>query len=433
MQINWLIDTIVNNNDSNVRAGCSMALGCIHSHVGGMVVGSHLKTIYGILMSLCNMAHPTVNFWALAALRRIIDSAGLTFSGYITGTLGMLATCYAGENHDAECPGLNSSNIASELPTLEAIARCTDSLIGILGPDLQTSKARELIVTLVGLFLKEPKYSVKREALRCLEHMSLFMSNYLSPKEYINILQTMLVSPHWDLRDVAIDGLYQLMKGDAARVMTLAGPQLEEQFWLALNVSPQHTALKNIIANWLSQTAIVDFKSWVDRCQNVMTKTIERTVKEPEKPNAPVAELNDEEVAGLSNSGAPGGKAPDGTAASKENLKWQVRTFAMSCLRELLSDVGKELKLNGSAELEDRAISKIGDIIRMAFSASTSSVLELRICGMKIVDQVLKVIVHGRNCLLVKLTPERFSVKLLIQTFQKHHCWSSTKRKLALR
>ena len=34
---------------------------------------------------------------------------------------------------------------------------------------------------------------------------------------------------------------------------------------------------------------------------------------------------------------------------------------------------------------------KIGDVVRMAFSASTANVVELRVWGLKILDQVLKV------------------------------------------
>ena len=50
-QVKFLIDKIVADIDPNVRAGCAAALGCIHSNVGGMAAGLHLKTILGILLS----------------------------------------------------------------------------------------------------------------------------------------------------------------------------------------------------------------------------------------------------------------------------------------------------------------------------------------------------------------------------------------------
>ncbi|KAB8291869.1 hypothetical protein EYC80_006649 [Monilinia laxa] len=100
-EIKHLIDTIVSNREPSARAGCAMALGCIHSQVGGMAAGFHLKTILGILMSLCNDPHPTVHIWALESLSRVADSAGLTFSGYVASTLGML--CQLIVNNSSHC------------------------------------------------------------------------------------------------------------------------------------------------------------------------------------------------------------------------------------------------------------------------------------------------------------------------------------------
>lgn len=38
-QLRHLIETIVANRDPNVRAGCALALGCIHAQVGAMAAG----------------------------------------------------------------------------------------------------------------------------------------------------------------------------------------------------------------------------------------------------------------------------------------------------------------------------------------------------------------------------------------------------------
>ncbi len=74
-RVKQLVDTIVANRDPNVRAGCALALGSIHAQVGGMAAGFHLKTIVGVLLSLCNDPHPTVHFWAMQALIKVADSA----------------------------------------------------------------------------------------------------------------------------------------------------------------------------------------------------------------------------------------------------------------------------------------------------------------------------------------------------------------------
>src|SRR5437868_2449563 len=75
-EVNYLVDQIVTNREPNARSGYAVALGCIHSQLGGMAAGYHLKNILGILMSLSNDPHPVVHFWALDSLSRVADSAG---------------------------------------------------------------------------------------------------------------------------------------------------------------------------------------------------------------------------------------------------------------------------------------------------------------------------------------------------------------------
>lgn len=80
------------------------------------------------------------------------------------------------------------------------------------------------------------------------------------------------------------------------------------------------------------------------------------------------------------------------TSASSEvePLRWQVRTFAMTCLNDVFVLIGKDIATNGESPAQTALQVKIADVVRMAFSASTSSVLELRIWGLKIIGAVLR-------------------------------------------
>ena len=128
--------------------------------------------------------------------------------------------------------------------------------------------------------------------------------------------------------------------------------------------------VRNIIRNWMGQTGVSQTAEWVDRCQMVMTKTIERKggiVKQdaPKTSSAPI-DLNDEEVAGMA------GNETESKPIGQEPLRWQVRTFAIELLGELLSLAAQELARNPDSNLEQRLVDKIGDIIKMAFTASTA-------------------------------------------------------------
>ncbi|TRX91327.1 hypothetical protein FHL15_007749 [Xylaria flabelliformis] len=395
-EVKYLVDMIVGNREPSARAGCSMALGCIQAKVGGMGAGYHLKTITGILMSLCNDPHPTVHFWALEALGLAADAAGLGFGPYVSGTLGMLAQLYLSESHHTEIASPISMSLGMELSTVTAISRCVDSLINVVGPDLQDStKSRELILTLVGQFQNEEDILTQKACLGCLEHLSLYAPGHMVFVDYVKLLQKYLNSEFPDLRDVAVDGLYNLMKRDSYDVLLAANPGLEDQLWLVLDMVPDHDGIRNLIRNWLRQTSLRDTGAWLLRCQNVLKMTRPKVAepvlqKAATKPSAAI-DLHDEEVAGFAAAaGASKDEKEPAGGSEMEPLRWQVRTFAMSCVSDIFSLIAKDIATNGESPAQPALQSKIADVIRTAFSASTSSVLELRIWGLKIIGAVLK-------------------------------------------
>lgn len=394
-EIKYLVDTIVVNREPSARAGCAMALGAIQSKVGGMASGYQLKTILGILMSLCNDPHPTVHSWALEALRLASDAAGLGFSAYVPSTLGMLAQLYSNDTHNPEISSAISMNLEMEASTTAVIARSVGSLINVLGPDLQDStKSRELILGLVDQFKQEEDLLVQRACLGCLEHLSVYAPGRMVFADYVRTLQEYLNCEDKLLRDAAVDGLYNLMRRDPRDVIGAAEKGFEEQLWLVLDSDPSHDGIRNVIRNWMRQTCLKETALWLQRFQAVlkMTRTkVKEDQSTGENNKSALPDLRDEEVAGFA---AASGTADekDGSAggAEVEPLRWQVRTFAMSCLNDVFIIVSKDMATNGESEAQEALQNKIADVVRMAFSASTSSVLELRIWGLKIIGAVLK-------------------------------------------
>ncbi|KAF2025000.1 HEAT repeat protein-like protein [Setomelanomma holmii] len=393
-EVNYLIDQIVANREPNARSGYAVALGCIHAQLGGMAAGLHLKNILGILMSLSNDPHPVVHFWAIDSLARVADSAGLSFSSYVTSTLGMLAQLYAADTHNDESASLATSNIEIDLPTPAVIARCIDSTINVLGPDLQDmAKARDMIMTLIGLFQTEFDSLILIESLRCQEHVSLYAPGHMDFSAYVKHLQRAVESPSAQIRDMAIDGLHNLMRRNTDQVLCVGDPGLEDQLWHVLDSDSEHEVVRNIIRNWLHQTGLSDAATWVQRCHSVLTKTkkVDTQVQTEAKPKAGGTDLQDEEVAGFAAANnAPGADSRDATQVSQELLKWQVRTFGMDCLSELVAMISKEAAFREESPCVSALQQRIADVVRIAFSASTAGVVQLRIRGLKIIDQVLK-------------------------------------------
>ncbi|CAG9937851.1 unnamed protein product [Clonostachys rosea f. rosea IK726] len=394
-EVKYLIDTIVGNREPSARAGCAMALGSIQTKVGGMAAGYHLKTILSILMSLCNDPHPVVHYWALEALSLASDAAGLSFAGYVPSTLGMLAQLYVSETHHCEVSATMTMNLEMELSTTSSIAKCTDSLINILGPDLQdATKSRELIFTLIGQFENEEDLRVQKAALGCLEHLSVYAPGHMHFGDYVRLLQKYLSVENISLRDSAIDGLYNLMRREPRDVLREADEGFEAQLWLVLDTVPTHDGIMNIIRNWAHQTCLAETGTWIQRFQTVLKMTRARNQNEDESSKskgATLPDLNDEEVAGFASAGGDAKQQKENPTTSEvEPLRWQVTAFALNCVSDLFAIVAKDVMAHGESEGQASLQAKIADVVRMAFSASTGSVSELRIWGLKLIGAVLR-------------------------------------------
>ena len=394
-EVNALIEIIVANRDPNARAGCAMALGAIHSHVGGMAAGLHLKKIHGILLSLCSDQNPTVHYCAIRALSKVAESAGLAFAGYVASTLGLLAQLWTCDSHNYESAVVTNSNTELELPTTAVIAHCVDSLINVLGPDLQDmSKARELMLRLVKDFVVDGSSIVQVESLRCWEHFNLYDPKHVDFPKYVHQLRVALEAPEGQIRDVAIDGLYTLMRRNAGQVLSIAGNGIEEQLWLLLSDNPEHEGLRNMIQTWLGQSSLTEAGIWLARCQRILTQSTNRQADVPATPAhkaSAVPELQDEEVAGFATSENKDEDFASAQGVSQELLRWQARSFALQCLSDLIAIIGRDRELDQDSAAGLVLQQKIGDVIRMAFLASTAAVVELRAQGLRLIDQILVV------------------------------------------
>lgn len=385
---------IVSNRDPNARAGCAMALGSIHAQVGGMAAGFHLKKIHGVLLSLCSDPNPTVHFCAIEALAQVADSAGLTFSGYVASALGLLAQIWTCDSHNEESALTVTSNLEVTWPTATVIAHSIDSLVNVLGPDLQDmSKARDLMLILMKQFAKDDQPVVQAECLRAWEHMYLYDSAHVDLTAYVRRLQENLESTNIIVRKVAVDGLYNLMRRDAEHTLAIANEGLEDQLWLALNHSPEDEGIRNLVQSWLGQSSLAEAEKWVSRCQHVLTKA---AMSQPEpvhatEPKSVALDLQDEEVAGFASGDGKDQNGAPVPEATQELLRWQTRAFALQCLSDLAIMIGKDMESDPDSAAGHALQNKIGDVIRLAFLASTASVVELQVGGLRLIDQVLKV------------------------------------------
>lgn len=385
--IKYLIDEIVNNRDPNSRAGCSTSLGYILKYVGGMFAGLHLKTVIGILISLASDPHPVVHFWALEAISITISSVGLSFSSYSLNTLTTLNKLYLQESHGDEMPSLASSNLDTQFPTYRIIARCVHALIDILGPDLQeSSKSQGIVFCMLQQFLLTNDYICITESIRSNQELIIFAPNLIDFTTFVQPLTKYLLVPYQTpIKTAAIGSLHQLIRTSSQTLFQYSGDRLKKDIWLAYDLNTSNKHISDFIKRWIDQTAETESLEWVSRVQMVLFKSRNDFLpQDANKPKQVEANLADEEIEGFATAND---SEKNGGNSFEEPLKWQTRALAVEALRDMIRANFKDKPFE---EIEkNKVLSKIGDIIRIAFSSATGSVLELRLLGIELLNDIL--------------------------------------------
>ncbi|EED81460.1 predicted protein, partial [Postia placenta Mad-698-R] len=273
-QAKTLVDQVVSNRDPNGRAGCALAFGEIHAHVGGLAAGPLLKTTVHVLMSLVNDPHPVVHYWSLSALCRVIDAASLAYAPFVPSTLGLLFKVYMMESHEPEGGALHHANLSGDLPAYQAVCQNIDAVITVLGPDIQDSaRERTLVLDLVHRFISENDDGICVEAINCIQHFLMFAPNFVQVPELVTRFRGYLSSSRRPLKLASINALYQLVQKDALAMSRLGGDQLVEELFAMLDDDSSVDGVRNVILSWLQQTVIHNPSAWIDLCQRIMSRT----------------------------------------------------------------------------------------------------------------------------------------------------------------
>ncbi|CAM0141375.1 hypothetical protein VKS41_003918 [Umbelopsis sp. WA50703] len=424
-QIQYLVDLVVNNRDPDARAGCSLALGYIYSHVGGMAAGNHLKTIVGILCSLSSDPHPVVHCWALESLTMTISAASLMFSGYVSSTLGLVAKLYLVETHE---PGggstaVSNAGMAVGFTAYQEFGRIIYELIGTLGPELQAmSKVRELCINIVEELKLESDERVNMEAIRCTQQFIMFAQSHVNLKLLVPYLQSQLSSFHLPLKKAAVTCLYQLVQRNAQAVFKTANPGLDTELFSMLDTEPSLTDVKDVIRSWLKETAVNEPSVWVNITKQVLTGAVtSASIAKANETRKSVDEINasdgfddfdDDDEDGfndedgnvdITTSVADSSLGPQTAIIANVDIppRWRTQLFSLICLQECIEIIstngGREhfdlilaRRKRQQAGVGDYLVFRVGDLIKLSFTAATAPVNDLRLVGINLLRTVIE-------------------------------------------
>ena len=391
-QVQFCVAQVVGNTDPHGRAGCALAFGEIYSHVGGLSAGPTLKTIVDVLMSLGADPHPLVHYWAMKSLARVIDAASLSYGPFINATIGAVVKLYNMDSHEQEGGSPASVNLRPDLPAYQAFCQVIDALIGVLGPELlDQDTARALVLILLKSFQYE-REGIAVEAVKATQHLLIFAPNVIEPTELVQSLRSNLSSSRQPLKTAAINSVYQLVQRDASLMSRIGGDKLVSELFALLDDDPSVDGVRDTITSWLKQTVTSNPSGWIDLCQRIMSRTT-AAKQAADAADAGSFSFMDEESQGL-------GVEADAAKSTRTTSRWRTQLFALQCLHQISSTLAESgqrkhfdagtAKASGS-NTRSLLIGRVADLIRMAFTASTAPVMEIRLEGLVVLRDVIKV------------------------------------------
>jgi len=416
--IQELIDKVINLRDPETRSGCSLALGCIQSHIGGMAGGSQLKTIVGILHSLASDPHPIVHMWALYSIWLTVEGSGLMYSSYVNSTLSIMSKLIMSESHEPVDSFENYNNLhAGNAGVYPAFGKILYALIGVIGPELMLSSTlRDLCFNLYEEFKNDSDPFVVVEAIRCIQHFILFAPKNLSVETLIPFLQYQLSNDNKSqvqiLRKACVTCLYQLVQREPELVLRNAN-KLEEQLFGLLDIEPDKMVkdeIKDILLNLLRHVGPKHPSKWLVLCKIILSKS--GTVGGPSNDTSMAANEQDEDdeeyFANVDESDKKPSKVVQFSSKGK-NIevvllpRWRTHLFALNCLRELLNviyktgikahydlKIARQIREQAGEARTDFLVFKLNDLIQMSFGTATAAVIDLRLGGLNVLQDILQ-------------------------------------------
>lgn len=407
-------DKLKSSRDVITRTGHSLALGCLHKNVGGMGSSQHLNTSVSILLALAqdgsfvNGSHPVVQVWSLYALSLIADSGGPMFRPYIEPTLSLSIK-------------LLLTVPQSFVDVHQCIGRVLSAVLTTMGPELQgnttsISTMRSSFLCACAIMQSHFDPLVQAEATGCLQQLHLFAPRHVNLSSLVPSLCKTLSSNYLVLRKAAVSCLRQLAQREAKEVcehaLTLSTDEdsgfvitdtgLPGFLFGMLDTETDSEMIKNIhdtLTSMLQMLASENLSQWLGLCKNVLTVATD-VIGEEVIVRETINDDDDDEDNDNDDDVEDFHIDDKETTHPAVQPRWPTRVFAAECIRKIISTCessnpihfdliqAKEMQMTKSKS-SDYLILHLSDLIRMAFMAATSHSDQLRLEGLKTLQEVI--------------------------------------------
>uniref|UniRef100_A0AAX7UCG0 HEAT repeat-containing protein 5A n=1 Tax=Astatotilapia calliptera TaxID=8154 RepID=A0AAX7UCG0_ASTCA len=390
-------DRLKTARDAASRSGYALALGALYRYTGGISSPQHLSTCLGVLFTLSqDSTSPEVQTWSLYSLSLVVDLSGGLYRTHAEPSFTLVLR-------------LLLSTPPTHPEVHYSLGRCLHCLITCLGPDLQGNGAavsglRSSCLVACGVMQDSPDCLVQARAISCLQQLHMFSPPHVNLTSLVPALCANLCSSFLCLRRAVVACLRQLVQREALEVSehaialvkelprrdnTQLEVGLEGALFILLDQESDFSLRKDIQETLVHMMAASATSSklahWLKLCKDVLSATTDG--------RAPLESKQEDED-------ADPGKDDDSSAfrARSESggpftaLRSATRCFAMECVCRIIAQcetadpahfdmpLAQERRLHDST---DFLVLHLGDLVRMAFMASTDHSDELRLAGLQ--------------------------------------------------
>lgn len=171
----------------------------------------------------------------------------------------------------------------------------------------------------------------------------------------------------------------------------IGGDRLVEDLFGMLDDDSSVQGVRNVISSWLQQTVIFNPSAWIDLCERIMS----RTTASQQVADAANRNARDDEGESL-NLGTSQGAGE----RTHPTSRWRTQLFALKCLHQIctiVADSGRRehldmsLARNQGLPTSGLLVTRVPDLIKMAFTASAAYVTEIRLEGLIVLRDVIQV------------------------------------------
>ncbi|KAJ1347297.1 hypothetical protein KIN20_002323 [Parelaphostrongylus tenuis] len=363
-----------------------------------------------------NMDHnaPSVQAWAMVALSLIAETGGGMFRGYVELAL-------------SDCLTLLLNTQSGNVEVVQGIGKLLSALMTCVGPELGScgtiEGVRGSLLAACAIQLSHPDPLIKSEAISGLQQMHLYAPRYVNLGHLVVDIATFLSSQHLCLRKASLCCLRQLVQREAREVrehaqvlvpqgivdegkkLPLPDTGLEGALFDMLDVETDpmlRAHVQETIISLVQATCGELLNQWLLLCKDILATSSDNTRSTMIIGEEKAVVEGEEEDEGGDDDDATF-QVGDARSAVQDKGKvqprWPTRVFATQIVQRLMSvcdterahldlSLAKELQMSSGGRA-DYLVLHLSDLVRMSFMGATSDNTELRLAGLKSLQEVI--------------------------------------------